>query len=186
MTEREPMKSSLEKELLALEVADQRAMKTSDVAAARVNTERAKQFLERHGWVSTSEVSENAQNALWLTVLHSDHDVTFQQRSLEELQRAVDTERAPKWQLAWLTDRVRRNTLQPQVFGVYYPYTRIPATGEVVSTTVEDEEHMEERWRGYDLAPHLGAQSFVDHRQKIQEKYQAYLNSLPNENENAS
>ena len=179
MSEREHRPEShapLEHELLALHGADQQAMHASDEAAVRANTDHAKQLLGRYGWIKTTEVSDDAQKGLWLAVLHSDHDVEFQQQGLEKLQRAVEVGEAPKYQLAYLTDRVLRNTFQPQLFGIY-SYVKNEA-GEIVPATVEDEEHIEARWQEYDLAPHLGAQSFADYRRRKQGEYERYMRQL--------
>lgn len=153
----------LESQLLALLDSDQHAMHILMPVAYRalvqVNTEAARRLMSEFFWIGTDRVSEQAAQGLWLAVLHSDQDVEFQQDALKKLQVAVQLGNAPKYQLAYLTDRIRRNLGRPQLFGVY-PF--IQKERDIFAPAeIEDEEHVEERWREYGLGPHLGAESFA-------------------------
>jgi hypothetical protein len=95
-----------------------------------VNTTRMKQILERHGWPGKTLVGEEASSGAWTLIQHADFDVTFQQNALSLLEQAVTKGEANIKNLAYLTDRVKMNSGQPQIYvtqvefvnGIYKPY----------------------------------------------------------------
>lgn len=83
------------------------------------NTLWLKKTVERYGWPTRSQVGTEASHAAWLLVQHADHDPEFQRRCLDLMLAAADNE-VSKQEIAYLTDRIRMNAGQPQVYGSQY------------------------------------------------------------------
>lgn len=126
--EKEPKIERNEKlgeELIEMMDEDQRTGKAHDwkshfEVVRKRNTERLKEIINEYGWPGISLVGEDGSNAAWLLVQHSDHDLEFQKQALELLKQAVEKEDASKRNLAYLIDRVRVHSGQPQLFGTQF------------------------------------------------------------------
>lgn len=105
-------------------------------------------IMEHQGWPRRSIFGEDAQTA-WLIAQHSDNDTELQQQALEMLMQVVKKGEAPAKEGAYLTDRVRVNQGQPQIYGTQVH--RID--GKVVLYEVEDPEHLDERRKSVGLGP---------------------------------
>ena len=62
-------------------------------------------------------MGKDGSNAAWLLVQHADEDKPLQRLALQKLEAAVRKGEASKSNLAYLTDRVRVNAGQKQVYG---------------------------------------------------------------------
>ena len=84
-------------------------------AIDEANIPRVLRLIELHGWPRISEVGEKAAAAAFLVVQHA--DVELQKRFLPVLEaRLQEKEAEPIW-VALLTDRVRVNSGEPQLYG---------------------------------------------------------------------
>ena len=89
-----------------------RQMKIIDSASAI----RAQRIVDRYGWPGKDDIGEEACEALFLCIQHAD-GTDIQQKYLPILERAVREGNAEPWHLAFLTDRVRMNRGEKQVYG---------------------------------------------------------------------
>jgi hypothetical protein len=105
------------------------------------HAERLKDILAKHGWPGFSLVGEKASFAAWIIAQHSDHDLDFQVECLGMLHAAVCYREAKPRNLAYLIDRVLKNSGQPQIFGTQYHHP------------ILDEAHVDERRALYGMEP---------------------------------
>ena len=126
------------------------------------NTAWLKRVVERHGWPTAERVGQEAAQGAFLIVQHADHDVEFQAECLPMLERAAERGEIPRWQFAYLTDRVRVKQKRPQLYGTQYDVRRAPdgsaladADGQVeyVLPVVEDVASLDERRLAAGLSP---------------------------------
>jgi hypothetical protein len=135
------MDAELQRELLARSAEDQRvrrlvafrpgehqAVLPEDVAAEwkRVdhdNTRWLGQVLAGRGWPGWALAGEDGAAAAWLLAQHADDDPALQRAFLGALRIAVAAGDASPAHLAYLEDRVRMNTGQPQLYGTQFTVT---------------------------------------------------------------
>jgi len=86
-------------------------------ATYRANNQRLGGIFKQFGWPGVSLVGKDGSNAVWLLVQHADEDKPLQRQALKLLEEAVRKGEATKPNLAYLTDRVRINAGQKQVYG---------------------------------------------------------------------
>lgn len=105
------------------------------------NTERMKAIVAEFGWPTRSKVGDDGLENAWLLVQHADHDPDFQELCLR-LISAEPAEEIDRNRVAYLTDRIRVNRKQSQVYGTQFTqpddYTHVPRP-------IEDEAHVDER-----------------------------------------
>lgn len=148
----------LRKEILGMRDEDQEMLKSKyDKVIIRKNTERAREILRQYGWPIRPLVGEDGSNAFWLLVQHSDHDAEFQKEALRLLEDAVQKGEASKRNLAYLIDRVRINSGEPQVFGTQFQRDILEPR------PIEDRGHLEERRKEF------GLETFEEYRKIMKE-----------------
>lgn len=163
---RSPFNAALRRELLAMQDRDQdlrqavferqqpgssldpSALKAL-LAANREHTARIKKIVRDYGWPGVSLVGADGAQAAWLLVEHADADVESQQQCLALMEAAVAAGEARPQDLACLTDRVRINTGQPQVYGTQVRIT----DGSVAPKLIEDEANVDARRATAGLEP---------------------------------
>ena len=111
------------------------------------NTERLKEIVEAIGYPSIEEVGLEGAIAMWVLVQHADHDVEFQELCLEQLQKHAENGQARMQDVAYLTDRVRRNKGEPQVFGTQFWLNQ--KTGNFEPQPIEDPEKVDKLRKQY-------------------------------------
>lgn len=124
------MNARLRAELLARAAADQafrqaaRRLSQEDVRAGfDEDQERAAwlgEIVDVHGWPGVRLVGEDGASAAWLLAQHADHDVQLQERFLALLEAAAMRGDASASDAAYLTDRVRVNRGEPQLYGTQF------------------------------------------------------------------
>jgi len=77
---------------------------------------------EKYGYPGYDMVGKKASNHFWLMVQHCDKRPKFQQKVLKAMKKEVDRGNADPKNFAYLTDRVRLNTLQKQLYGTQVTY----------------------------------------------------------------
>jgi hypothetical protein len=83
----------------------------------RSGTSWLKAVLARIGWFDISRYGEEASQAAWLIVQHSDYDPEWQKRMLKVLEPRVKSGDMQGKYYAYLVDRVASNAKRPQVYG---------------------------------------------------------------------
>lgn len=126
--------------------------------AFRRNVNIVKQLVAGYGYLWKPEVGERGAHTLWLIAQHADFDTAFQAAFLQAMEPAVARGAASGKDLAYLTDRTRKNAGKPQVYGTQMMYKTVKdANGNVkVKTevyTVEDPDNLDKRRAAVGLEP---------------------------------
>jgi len=124
------------------------------------NTERIKEIIIDIGWPTVSKVGKSASVGAWLLVQHADHDVDFQLHCLDLMRKLPNGEVRPE-DIALLTDRVRVNRGQPQLYGTQFRQI----DGKHVPKDIEDIEHVDER------RAEMGLDTLMENIARINSKY---------------
>lgn len=137
---------------------DQKAVQTRqqegvvNIRILKINTEKMKAIVARHGWPTISLVSTKGSKNAWLIVQHADDDLRFQKECLRLILAAY--KRNPKdiipMQIAFLTDRIRVNEKKPQKFGTQF-YTN--KKGEFTYWPIRDIRNVDKRRAAYAIEP---------------------------------
>jgi len=135
----EKEKVQLKQELGAMVIADQVAAKMSegkykDYTAAQwaaftdsvfgTHKLRLEQLFTRYGFPGYDLVGEEGSKNFWLMVQHCDHWPDFQLKVLDAMDKEVKRHNADPKNYAYLTDRVRVNTGQKQLYGTQLQYKK--------------------------------------------------------------
>lgn len=131
------------------------ALKTNSF---RNNVAQLKELFRKHGYLWYRDVGKEATHYIWLIVQHADYDRVFQEDYLKALDKAVKRKQALGLDLAYLTDRVRKNKNEKQVYGTQMEYKTIEdaVKGKSVKMQpwpVEDPEKLDERRKAVGLMP---------------------------------
>jgi hypothetical protein len=121
--------------------ADRRALSQQLTARDRIRAEELKAIVDRYAWPPLSLVGERASRSAWMIAQHADHDVAFQRRCLELLERAIAAHEADPGDAAYLVDRIRVNEGRPQVYGTQFGHP------------IEDPAHVDTRRKEAGLEP---------------------------------
>ena len=80
------------------------------------NALRVQQIVDIYGWLGSDELGEDANETLFLCIQHTD-DLIIQTKYLPILKKAMEDGNADGWQYAFLTDRIKMNRGEKQVYG---------------------------------------------------------------------
>jgi hypothetical protein len=92
----------------------------------RTHAKRVNELIDKHGWLTRSKVGHDGMRSAWLLAQHADHDVEFQKKCLKLMKPFVYSEGAGSKKevmqsdFAYLTDRIKVNSGQKQVFGTQF------------------------------------------------------------------
>lgn len=114
-------------------------------AMAAIDKANERQFaiiLTRYGWPTRSLVGAKGSSAAWVIAQHSDLDSSGLQRRALALMSAAPPGEVNTGELAYLTDRVRTNANEPQLYGTQF--MSLPDSG-LALRPIEDEAHVEDR-----------------------------------------
>lgn len=114
------------------------------------NAERLQGIIDRVGWPGTTLVGREGAEAAWLVAQHAISRPAFQRRCLELIHTAVKEGEAPPEHEAYLTDRIRFNERQPQVFGTICDWDE---NGELTPWKIEEPESVDARRAAAGLPP---------------------------------
>jgi len=115
----------------------------------RENAVKLDKIIAEHGWPGISLVGLDGSRAAWLIAQHSICTPVLQRKFLALLAKASESGDAPKTQAAFLTDRIRFNENEPQVYGTVLDWN---VNGEL-SCEVEDPANLDSRRKEIGLAP---------------------------------
>jgi hypothetical protein len=91
-------------------------------AVHRRNAERLAEIIRDFGWPGSSLVGEEGAEAAWLIAQHAIGEPAFQRRCLVLLQAAAESGDAPRYQAAYLEDRIRVFEGRKQLYGTHIDY----------------------------------------------------------------
>ena len=111
------------------------------------NTAWLAELTDRVGWPGRTMVGEDGAHAAWLLAQHA--DLEHQKRFLELVRAAVEAGEASAHDQAYLEDRVRIFSGQPQLYGTQFMYDK----DELKPQPIEDPEHLDERRAAVGLGP---------------------------------
>jgi hypothetical protein len=131
---------SLRTQLLRLSKRDQatRASLAADPAfemgyhprieeAHRENAARLRDLIECHGWPNESKAGAGGAEAAWLIAQHAIGEPTFMRTCRVMLDEESGCGRVPRWQFAYIDDRIRVFTDLPQRHGTQIDVTPLGA-----------------------------------------------------------
>lgn len=144
--------NNLARKILKMFNTDQKA-RFSDTDPKKIkqidinNTKRLKEIIDKQGYPTIDKIGVEASDALWLLIQHADLDRGFQIKCLELMKKIPDGG-IKKKNIAYLEDRVRVGTGQPQLYGTQF-YRR--EDGKLVLRDIEDIENVDQRRSEMDL-----------------------------------
>ncbi|WPV67019.1 DUF6624 domain-containing protein [Chitinophaga sp. LS1] len=124
----------------------------------RKNVDYLKQLFAKDGYLWKSDIGKEAAHISWIIAQHADFDTAFQKEYLRKMKVAVDMNEASAKDYAYLTDRVRKNTGEKQLYGTQMNYiTTRDSTGKIKVESgiwpVEDEANLNQRRKEVGLVP---------------------------------
>lgn len=115
------------------------------------NAARLRQLIGEHGWPGKTLVGEDGAEAAWLILQHAIGEPDFQRSGLKALKAAAEAGEVPRWQVAYLEDRVRFFEGRPQLYATQFD---LGDDGGHVLYETEDIEHVDERRAAVGLPPY--------------------------------
>jgi hypothetical protein len=83
----------------------------------RANAQELRSVIQEHGWPDEALVGPEGAEAAWLIAQHSIGEPDFMRRCRALLDEASSLGRVPRWQFAYIDDRIRVFEGKPQRFG---------------------------------------------------------------------
>ena len=117
----------------------------------RANQKRAEEILEEVGYPGIDRVGPSGESNFWVIAQHADFDPDFQKSVLALMEPEVKKGNASPRNYAYLTDRLRKNTGEKQLYGTQVDYNFI--TGEAFPLATEDPENLNSRRAEVGLEP---------------------------------
>jgi hypothetical protein len=105
-------------------------------------------IIQRLGVPTTALIGTDGMKDFWLLVQHADRDVQLQEAVLKKFSDGVSGASLPE--VAYLTDRVRRNRGRPQLYGNQFESQN---GGPLTLAETEDLAHLSERRQRMGLMP---------------------------------
>lgn len=128
------------------------------------HTARMKEIVEQIGWPTISKVGEKASTDAWILVQHADRDIEFQKYCLS-LMKQESVGEVSLHDIAYLEDRVRVNSGQPQLYGTQFRWENNKPL-----QNIEDPENVDQR------RAEMGLKTLAEN---IEEMYQKYKIEKP-------
>jgi hypothetical protein len=110
-----------------------------------------KKIIEEYGFPSYELVGKSSSHNFWMMVQHSDFDVKFQKQVLKLMLKEVKKQNASAQDYAFLVDRVRRNSKEPQLYGTQIVVNDVHKGYEL--QPVEKPEELDKRRQQIGLPP---------------------------------
>jgi hypothetical protein len=83
----------------------------------RFNAQELRRVIQEHGWPHEDLAGPDGAEAAWLVAQHSIGEPNFMRRCRTLLDEASSHGRVPRWQFAYIDDRIRVFEGKPQCFG---------------------------------------------------------------------
>lgn len=114
------------------------------------NARQLDAVLDRDGWPGRARVGEEAAKAAWLIAQHSIAWPSFMRKCLSLLEQAAEIGEVPRWQPAYLIDRIRTLEGRQQVYGTQFDWD---ANGEISPYPIKDADNVDARRVAVGLRP---------------------------------
>ena len=111
---------------------------------------RLEEIFDEFGFPGYDLVGNEGSNNFWVMVQHSDKDVQFQTRVLEKLEIEVKNKNADGRNFGLLTDRVKLNSGETQVYGTQVRYN---SRGQAYPMPLHDSVNVNKRREEVGLEP---------------------------------
>lgn len=112
------------------------------------NVKIVMEIIDKYGWLGKDDIGEDANETLFLCIQHC-QDSLIQHKYLPIIKDAVSKGKAEAWHFAFLTDRVRMNEGQPQIYGTQ----TIKANGKTYPVPLQDPNNVDSLRREIGLEP---------------------------------
>jgi hypothetical protein len=175
------MDDAFRRALLAMVEEDERV--TAELASGRTlftgyhtrmqevherNAKALDDAMKRDGWPGRARVGADGAEAAWRIAQHAIGWPVFMRRALALLEQAAEIGDVPRWQPAYLIDRIRTMEGREQVYGTQFDWD---AKGELVPYPIENEAEIDARRATVGLRPL--AQAMDARRKKTAESGEA-------------
>ncbi len=114
-----------------------------------INLANVRAIIDKHGWLSVNEVGRIGNTTLWLVLQHA--PLSVMEHYLPVLQRAVDSGKASKKNLAYFQDRILMYQGKPQLYGTQYKI--LDGSVEMKLWDVAEPENLDKRRASMGLQP---------------------------------
>jgi len=111
---------------------------------------RLEEIFQKYGYPGYSLVGETGSQNFWLMVQHCDSDPAFQSRVLEKLKIEVDNKNADAITFGLLTDRVKINNGEKQLYGTQVEYNSL---GQAYPINLADSANVNKRREEIGMEP---------------------------------
>ncbi len=125
----------------------------------QLNLVGLRKIIDTYGFPTPNQIGRDGVSTLFLLVQHADSDPAFQRKILSMMEPLVQTREVPKYQFAYLTDRVLRNEGKNQVYGTQ---THV-VDNKIVLFPVDDPSNLNERRKKMSLS---NIERYVERLQK--------------------
>lgn len=119
-------------------------------AVHKHNAARLRMIIDEHGWPGQKMVGTEGAEAAWRIAQHDIGEPAFQRRCLDLLYDAIERGDAPRWQAAYLEDRVRMFEGRGQLYATQFD---VGPDGRPVPYPIEDPDHVDDRRASVGLEP---------------------------------
>jgi len=151
-----PISKKIKKEITDMVNEDQKMRQKAEKTGVwnkkvdKENTKKLKKIIEKYGWLSISVVGKKVSHDAWLLVQHADHDIKFQEKCLELMNKIFESNKNDvlKKDVAFLTDRIRVNKHRPQIFGTQFYINKQKI---LVPRPIKNEKDIDKRRKEYGL-----------------------------------
>lgn len=114
------------------------------------NAKRLDEAMRKDGWPGRARVGKDGAEAAWRIAQHAIGWPPFMRRALALLEQAAEIEDVPRWQVAYLVDRIRTMEGREQVYGTQMDWDE---KGELAPYPIEAEAQVEARRAAAGLRP---------------------------------
>jgi hypothetical protein len=180
-------KDALRRELQAMRDEDLRVREeliaSGDLGGAYVpkmeavhkrNASRLRELIDLHGWPAEDIAGKDGSEAAWLIAQHAIGEPEFQRHVLKMLHASIAGGHVPRWQAAYLEDRIAMYDGQPQRFGTQW--IDDPRDGRARPWTIADQKNVNSLRAEVGLdplrpVPELGPELPAREREKLERNH---------------
>lgn len=88
----------------------------------RANAQELRSVIQEHGWPNEALVGPDGAEAAWLVAQHAVGEPDFMRRCRDLLDEESSHGQVPRWQFAYMDDRIRVLEGRPQRFGTQFDF----------------------------------------------------------------
>jgi hypothetical protein len=138
------------------------------------NASRLRELIGLHGWPSEEIAGKEGAEAAWLIAQHAIGEPEFQRYVLQMLHVSIVKGHVPRWQAAYLEDRIAMYEGQPQRYGTQWMDD--PRDGRIRPWTIADPENANALHAEVGLEPlrsvlELGPELPAEEQEKIERNH---------------